>query len=660
MLTSGNRGLLAKAVPYFGLVLFACLVSWIYRQPPKLGDDLDYWRLAMELRLGEAGAWRADSFHHLRWPVWGVCWLLMGVFGISAASYFLQPVVYLSLSACLVFWLAGRAGLPFWGRVAAGAILVMHPLVDTALMRPMPDLSEGFWVALAFGLWLGLMQSSRVGAKFALCAAVGLVLAIAQANRITGAFAVPVLLVGTLLLYPRQLGWLVLCGVFAAGFVVVEAFVYLGLTGDFFHTIHANLGATGRKGTDSMPLWMFPLRFMNSLWRMPYDVLMSSLAVAGALYFWRSGGRPARAVVLYAVVYYLTYSCALQSFFPPRPMVRDGDRFLASLAFPLSILSVGGPMLLWSLLPKTWKQVPVLAFWAQKPWAGIGVLVLAMALLNNRTTGIPNYLQEIADFLRTIPPGSVIVSHPPMRAVATLAAPDAVTEFEWRLLNNVLEPSEALDSAIQGASGIWLIRKHAWLSKRKRSERGDQERLEALAPYLVPPLGGWRPARTILKNDIPDFLFLERSNESLSLEAVAPEEIFPGIDFPDLPFRREFAKTEGRVVWESPVIEVPDDLRGACIFLALRASSDRTEPFRIWLDLATEGSTRVTAISFRPYMFPESSPDFFAFSIPTDATTCRLKVEMNARTRWVEIQEAHFFMTPSTLPPDGETNGQGQ
>jgi hypothetical protein len=635
------RGLAERVWPYALLVAFALLVAWVYRQPPKLGDDLDYWRLAMELRTGEGDGWRAASFHHLRWPVWGVCWLLMVPFGVTGASYFLQPALYLSLGACLVYWLAGRAGLGLWGRVCAGVFLAMHPLVDTALMRPMPDLSEGFWVALSFGLWLAMVSRGRGAGKVVLCGAVGLVLAVAQANRITGVFAVPVLVVCTLALVPRQFGWLVLCGIFAAGFVLAEAVVYHALTGDLFHTIHANLRATGRKGTDTMALWMFPLRFLGALWRMPHDVLMSSLAVGGAVYFWRGGGLAGRALVLYAAVYYLTYSCALQSLFPPRPMVRDGDRFLASLAFPLSVLAVGGPLLLWSLLPAAVRGLPFVAFWARRPWAGLVALVVLLALLGNRTTGVPDYLREIGAKVRSMPPGAVIVSHPPMRAVAQLAAPRAASRLEWRLFRHILEPSDEVQAATRGADGIWLIRKHAWLSNRKRAETGAQERLEELAPYLVPPLDGWRPALAVLKNDVPDFLFLERCEGDSPLESVAGPAVLP-IPATSFPCGWEFPPAPRR--WQSGPAPVPESLRGATVFVALRQSSNRTEPARILIAFETTGSRRPTMLSFRPYLFPKTSPDFFAFTIPPDATTSRIEITVAPRTEWIEIESAGLYL----------------
>jgi hypothetical protein len=622
--------------PYVALACLAFLVCWIYRQPPRLGDDLDYFRLATELRMGVDRAWSEDSFHDLRWPVWGLIWLLSGIFGAGPEAYYLQPALYLAAGAGLVFWLAGRVGLPLWGRVCAGVFFVMHPMVDASIIRPMPDLSEGFWVGLAFAFWLAMLGENRRMVKVAFCCAVGIALAAAQANRITGAFAVPVLLVCTLALYPRQFGWLVLCGVFAGGFVLVEAFVYFLLTGDFLHSIHANLGARGRKGTEPMPVWMFPLRFLPALFRHAPEILMNLLAVGGAIFFWRGGGRAARAVVLYALVYYLTYSCALQSFWPPRPMVRDGDRFLASLAIPLSVLAVGGPMWVWTWLPAGWRSQPSLRWLERRAWIFVLVAFVGLMLLSRRPIGVPDYLAEIGEIVRATPAGSVVVSHPPMRTIAQLADARAASAIDWRLFHNVLEPSDELNRALEEAEGVWLSRKHAWLRNRKRSETGEQHLLPILAPYLMPPTDPWATARSVLKVDVPEFAFLARGKAT----AVPIPSIFPVPEIP-WPHHWEFSGKK-KTRWQSPRVEVPESLRGEEFFLALEQSSDQTEAVRGTIDFVTESGRAVT-VSLRPYFFPASSPDFFVFRVPDDAVSMRVRMDVASKTQWITVHKAVLY-----------------
>lgn len=640
-----NRAAWESWLPYLALAGLAFFVCWLFRQPPRLGDDLDYFRLATELRMGVEGAWSEDSFHDLRWPVWGVIWLLVGLLGAGPEAYFLQPALYLAATAGLVFWLAGRAGLPLWGRVCAGVFFVMHPLVDASIIRPMPDLSEGFWVGLAFAFWLAMVGEKCRAVKVGLCFAVGVALATAQANRITGAFAVPVLLACTLLLYPRQFGWLVLCGGFALSCVLVEAFVYFLITGDFLHAIHANLGARGRKGTEPIPLWMFPLRFLPSLFRHAPEILMNALALGGAVYFWRGGGRAARAVVIYAAVYYLTYSCAVQQFFPPRPMVRDGDRFLASLAVPLSVLAVGGPLWVWTWLPAGWRDRRPLVWLRQHAWLGVVLAFLGLLLLSRRPTGVPDYLAEIGAVVRGTPAGSVIVSHPPMRIIAQLADARAAEAIDWRLFHNVLEPSENLLRALEDADGVWLSRKHAWLGNRKRSETGGQTRLPALAPYLTPPTDTWASTRSILKVDVPEFAFFSRSPAS----RVPIHKVFP-VPEPACPQRWEFPGGK-KIRWESPRVDVPASLRGAEFFLALEQSSNETEAVRGTINFETE-SGRDISVSLRPYFFPENSPDFFAFRVPDDATSVRVRLDVAPDTRWISVTRAELFRAePRKAPP---------
>lgn len=594
----------------------SAVVSWWFWQPPRLGDDLDYWSLAMNLRMGVPGAWDSDSFHDLRWPVWGLCWLLMGPLGVSAASYFLQPLVYLAAGACLVFWIAGRTGLGFWGRFAAGVLFLFHPLVDPALSRPMPDLSEGFWVASSFALWLVAVSRPSGVPKALLCAAVGLALAVAQANRVTGVFAIPVLVVCTLVFVPRQLPWLVLMGIFAAGFVLIEWGIYRALTGDLLTSLHANLGARGRKGTEAVILWELPFRFLPQLWRQPQDLVMTVLAVAGGGWAWRSGSMAARAVAVYAVVYFLTYSCALQSLHPPRPMVRDGDRFLASLAFPLSILASHGCAsvcgLLLPRLPARW------ASWMRRvPWLGITGLAAMLIAVGDRPAGGHDYLREVGQVVRAQRPGSIVVSHPPMRAVAQLAAPDAAERLEWRIQKQILLESPELDAALEGADAVWLIRKHAWIVSRKQGERGALEVLPRLAPFLAPPFDGWWLDRSVLKGDVPDFLFFRRSQEQPRPLAL-PDQMAPG----PLPRDWNVAKDGD---WFSEPVEIPASLRGVEVFLSARYASAATEPIRLRLEFFGEKGEEVT-LTFKPYLLPKPSADFFAFRVPEWAVRAKMRI----------------------------------
>lgn len=626
-----GRSLWASSIIVFFL---GVAVALLYQKPPTLGDDIEYWGLALDLHQGVPGAWKSDSFHDLRWPVWGMCWVLQALFGFSSWSYYLEPAVYLGGGALLIFHLALKAGLPQGLRWAAVILFLFHPLLDPSLGRPMPDLSEGFWVAAAFFLWLSLMEAKGRGMQIFLCALTGLALAVAQANRITGVFAIPVIALGTLVLYPRKFGWLLLCGFFAGLFVAIEWAIYHRLTGDWLHALHANLGARGRKGTENIPLWELPFRFLPLLWRSPQDIIFSILATFGLLLSFWKGNKAGRAVALYAVVYYLTYNCALQSFSPPRPLVRDGERFLASLAFPLAILSAVGlrgiGFLLWNIPPFK----PLVNFAVRRWPVALVVLAGAAALISSRDEVEKDYLPQIRDYVTSTPDGTRIFSHDIMRYVATMAAPSKAASLQWQLNSDIIDPAPQDLAAVEQSDQIWLIRKHAWVRNRKRSEMGKAEELAQLASYLTPPLSGWAVAQAGLKGNVPDFLFLQRREGAA--EDRSAEEFLASFLSTDLPWKWE-RSGKNEVIqkrWEQ--VPVPQHLRGRKIFLWFKYASDRTEPIRVKVDFL-RGSEIVAPLLFKPYFFPESSPDFFAIEIPADAEAMNIVLRIEPRTSWIRL-----------------------
>jgi len=609
-------------------------VSLFYHQAPTLGDDIGYWGLAMDLHQHVPNAWNADSFHDLRWPVWGLCWLLQFIFGYSSASYYLQPALYLGAGALLVFQLGKEIGFTPAMRWTAGILFLFHPLLDPSISRPMPDLSEGFWVAMTFYLWLRLMRSPSTKSSVIFAVLVGLSLEFSQANRITGVFAIPVLVVTTLALYPRKFGWLVLCGAFALIFVGIEAAIYYAMTGDVLHNLHANLGARGRKGTESIALWQLPFRFLPALWRMPSDILFSSLACAGVVFIGARFGRPGLALIAYALVYFLTFSCALQKVFPPHPLVRDGDRFLASMAFPFSLLVAGGFSLLGIILSGFRVFQTPLGFLKKHTPLALGLLVIALMLISQRNrTPAEIYLGQFADYLEKVPNHTKIYSHDILRYVAYLASPQKAAQMDWHLTSHILQPREEDLRALADSDKIWLIRKHAWLRDRKHSETGLSDHIEKLAPYLTPPLTGWEIEGSLLKGNVPDFLFLTRAN--VPAERWTP----PGLG--SLPqkweFKTEFSKTFDKA-------EVPAHLRGKQIFIGLRYASNTTEPLRMKIDFADKSGAPLASLLFKPYLFPETSPDFFAFRVPDQADTMTIALRVNGKTKWIRLDDIEVMV----------------
>lgn len=628
---------MTRLLPPLLLFLAGFAVSWIYQTPPSLGDDLNYWGLAFDLHHDVPGAWNPNSFHDLRWPVWGLCWLLQIPFGFSALSYYLQPMVYLGAGAVVVWRLAREVGVTERTALVAGVLFLFHPQLDSVIDRPMPDLSEGFWVAVAFLAWLKMVRLPAPGLKILAAAAIGLALAVGQANRITGVFAIPVLGLATLVFYPRQILWLALAGAFAAGFVVVEAAIYASLTGNWLHSLHANLGARGRKGTEPVPLWELPFRFLPTLFRRTTDIAFNLAALVGAVLAWRTLGKPGRAVVIYALGYILTYSCALQSFDPPRPLVRDGDRFLGSLAFPLSILTAVALTTVAPILGKT-IRLPAVRF-----SFALSGLVILLALLSSRPFRGPNYLHELAAHLRTIPTGARVLSHDAMRHVAHLAEPSAAARVQWTLRKDLLDPgAETLDLA-ENTDEIWFNRKWIWTGTRKKSEYDRLDTIGDIAPWLRPPLTGWSARLAVAKGDVPDFVFLARRDPAAPpLEPVPLANLLPAFPVPHT-WTWQKPPREPLVFPRSPV---PPALRGRTLFLSLRYSANTTEPVRAGVFFYDGAGRLRQLLTFKPYFFDQSSEDFFFVTIPPDAETLEIRFRVSEKTRRLTLDRFALFLAP--------------
>lgn len=633
-------------VPPLLLFFGAFLVGWIYQTPPSLGDDLNYWGLAFDLHHNVPGAWSRESFHDLRWPVWGLCWLLQIPFGFSALSYYLQPMVYLGAGAVVVYFLAKEIGLTRLAAFTAGILFLFHPELDTLIDRPMPDLSEGFWVALSFLLWLKIATGSRsTVANTLLAAGVGLSLAIGQANRITGVFAIPVLVVVTLLLYPRRFLWLMLCGAFAALFVGIEMAIYFNLTGDPLHSLHANLTARGRTGTEAIPIWEFPIRFLPGLFRRYSDIIYNLVAIVGLVPAVLMLGKRGRALAAYAIIYLLTYSCAPQSLSPLRPLVRDGDRFLGSLAYPLSILSALGLITILRLALPFLDKFPPVRWLQRRPAVTLSILCVLLGMLATRPLRGPNYLDEIAAYLATVPPDTQVLSHPAMRHVAHMADGRRTESLNWRLRKDLLRPSPGTLEALAKSDAVWFNRKWIWTSTRKMSEYDELDATGPLAPYLRPPLDEWAADLTVAKGDVPDFVFLSRRRPGSSLvEHMSDGRLIKDVLLPPVETGKTWTfprKASDPLVL--PVTPIPPELRGRTFFLFLRYSSNKTEPIRGEVYFSENGEEFLDYV-FKPYFFPKSSEDFFFFTIPENADALKIRLRRPKDTERITLDELRLFM----------------
>jgi hypothetical protein len=176
-----------------GVALMAFLVGLLFLREPGFGDDLTYWSFAFDLHERGLKAWQVKSFHDLRWPVWGVSWVLQGIFGPGLIAYYGVPLLYLAAGAMLSFVfgrkLAGSIAVG-WGCAMA---FVFHPLLDSVAYRPMPDLSEGVWGAAVMLAWWGLMHAEGGRRRWLLAVLTGAAVFLAESNRITGVFIIPVI-----------------------------------------------------------------------------------------------------------------------------------------------------------------------------------------------------------------------------------------------------------------------------------------------------------------------------------------------------------------------------------------------------------------------------------------------------------------------------------
>src|SRR5690606_6744447 len=120
----------------------------------------------------------------------------------------------------------------------------LHPLLDTVIFRPMPDMAEGALIGVAVVGWIALAEAERFRTRLLLSLGIGIVAAVLFSNRFTGLFVYPVLAavaLVTLWKNPRlswkqaalHFGIIVLTG---AALFCVEGLIYRQITGDFLHS----------------------------------------------------------------------------------------------------------------------------------------------------------------------------------------------------------------------------------------------------------------------------------------------------------------------------------------------------------------------------------------------------------------------------------------
>ena len=625
------------------VALLALGIFLLFVRGPGLGDDFQYWWMPADLHLRGSSAWNVNSFHFLRWPVWGISWALQTLFGPGLAAYYGVPLFYVTCGSLLAFGFGLRI---FQTRTAAwGCALayLFHPLLDDVIYRPMPDLSEGVLIAAAVACWMSLAERETARARLPWALAAGLVCALLYANRLTGVFVFGVLAAVAGVLswnnprFPlRQAAlWLGVTGLTALALISLECLLYLHLSGDFFHSITANLGARGRKGTASVFLPLMPFRFFSVLWKGgPLGPLFSVLAGIGAWRLWRTGGRRERAVVAWAVVLYLAYNCALQSLFPPRPLLRNAERFLCSLSIPMALLVWAAAQWLWSLWPEG------LAWTRRRPVATGVLAALVLAVVSSRDFFELGFIPRLREVLHNTPPGTRIFTHNTMRFAAMLADAKAASRLQWSTRHSIFSRDPESERMAAEADEIWYCRKHLWLSARKFLEKSDTAETGNLATYLEKPDSAWVLRGVVAHEDSPEFVFYRKrpagapASLRTSLSALPPG----GLAFP-----LRWSRGQSRHFECS--VPVDPSWRGKPVRLEIDGKSNQVDAFDLRLTFL-RGGKRIITHKLNPYLQHRRGLDFHAFDIPPGADTCRAVIRIDSETRSLEIEQLWLVADP--------------
>lgn len=635
------------------VVLTALAAMLLSLKGPGLGDDFQYWYTAWGIHERGMAAWNTE-FHTLRWPVWGVCWVLQAIFGPGLLSFYGVPFFYLSLGSILAYLI----GLDlFKSRQAAwGAVLlyVFHPLLNSVIYRPMPDLSEGTYIALAVYLWMRLTEQEKTSRRALLAVTIGLVTGLVFSNRITGVFVFGVLGAITLagcwrnerFTFRQAIPWLACIALVWVAYFCAEGLVYRSMTGDFLHSIHSNMGAKGRKGTESVNLLQLPFRFFGPLWKgSKISPLFTILAIVGIWPVWRYGGMRGRMVAAWAVALYLAYNCSLQSLFPPRPLLRDADRFLASLSIPLSLLIVGCLRWLVHLVettPTLAKLRAIPAFARRSPVV-VGVIAgILLFVTSRRTFEGTGFIQQLRDYLAQVPTGTRIFTHPTMRDFAFLASAADARRLEWILSKNLLRHNQKNETKARESDQFWYCRKKAWISIRKALEVGMASEQFQLASYFENPVPQWALKEVINVGGVPELIFYEKRATGNLPQAVPLKSLLA--EFPDLPITWERQGKSKKSIDYRLQLPIPESIRGQALQFRIRGWANYVQAIGNIQIKFYQKKKQLEILDIRPYLYPTTGVDFQTFEIPADADSCRIRITMHAKAEKLAVEDVSVII----------------
>jgi hypothetical protein len=597
--------------------------------------------------------------------------VLQGILGPGLVSYYGEPVLYMVIGAMVTF-IFGRllSGTPRMAWACAIAFL-FQPLLDTVCHRPMPDLSEGVWGAVAMLCWWRMIDGRTRAGAAVWAVLLGIVVYITESNRLTGIFIAPVLALCTLLFARRSFGWLVLAGGIAAVCYGAEAWFYHGLFHDWLHNLHANLGGKGKKGTEAIPLLTMPFRFIDTLFKETrLSWFYAVLSVFGIVWAWRYGQargaettdetlRPPRPLGRILIVWfgalYLCYACAPQSLWPWRPVIRDADRFLAGLAVPMSVLAACGLAWLLELAQarnRRWGR------WIyERPVLAGAIAAVALAFIGARPFFNLGFVPQMRGYLRSLPAGTKVFTHAAMREFVYLVDAKTAPGFAWHYQNDIINATPKLEQMAAECSEFWYARKLVWLNTRKQLEQKNIPQQKPLPSYFDHPERDWKLARLLAKGDTPDLVFYRRRTPDmpapLTLTAASPQ--LGGL-IPALP--AEWTAKAGphskQVFWR-----IPPELRGKAVRLELEAASEQVQAVLFSLRFA---QTRQPATGFlatlkhlpaklhlgdrhqhltdyvlKPYLHPHGGKEFFVLALPPTADECAINVKFSKDARGVRF-----------------------
>jgi hypothetical protein len=623
---------------YCLVILLSFLVGVAFLQEPGFGDDFTYWRLAFGIHRIGPSAWNVHSFHDLRWPIWGVVWLLQGFAGSGLVTYYGAALLYLAAGACLVNAFARQ----IWSTAGAawlsvGAFL-FAPILDPIVFRPMPDLPEAVFGACAVLAWWFMMQEEQRSRALVLGFLSGLSIGLAYSTRVTGIFITPVLAVGTLVFFRDRWRWLMVPAAVAALYFGIECVVYHQLCGEWLHGLTANAANRGVKGTEPIPFWTLPTRFINAIWhgnRLAPTYTM--LAALGCWAGWRNHGRTGRMVVLWFALLYVLYTCSIQSIHPVRPLIGPTPRYLATMAVPFGIIVAFGVLQLFAWISQLgWPPLRKGCEWvAAHPLATGVVAIILAALVTSRPAFDLGYVPTLQARLKALPPGAKIFTHEPMRDLSFLVDASGSNKIDWIAPRLILAHDARTEASAKEAEEFWYMRKLLWMNQRKDVERSPGKAQPTLASYLVHPEQDWVLSDVVAKGEEPELIFYRRRPVGAPgphvLTAASPE-LAPLL--PALPtvWHPSAAKESRDLNWS-----IPPEMRGKLVRLEADGASQSVEPFNTKLRFRS-GSRKGPDYLFKPIFHASGGQDFLVLEIPPSADRCEVKLVANGHPKEVTLR----------------------